>query len=99
MGDLSRKKATGKGFRYKAIEVFEIDDEGLITKNDEYYSAWFDEGVDVRQYRKLPCQASCERLQRYGIIRCHCMTTEATKYAYSLTNPNYKYEDDNVYYE
>ena len=36
------------------MEGFEIDDEGLIVKNDEYYSAWFDEGVDLGQYRKLP---------------------------------------------
>lgn len=54
VNDLSKKKATEKAFRYMAVEGFEIVDEGLIVKNDEYYSAWFDEGVDLGQYRKLP---------------------------------------------
>jgi hypothetical protein len=47
VNDMSRKKATGKGFRYKTVNVMEIDDERLITKNGENYSAWFDEGVDL----------------------------------------------------
>jgi hypothetical protein len=54
LGDMSRQKDTGKSFRYKATDVFEIDDQGLITKNDKYYSAWFHEGVDVEKYGHLP---------------------------------------------
>jgi len=54
LGDMSRQKATGKSFRYKATDVFGIDDQGLITKNDKYYSAWFHDGVDVEKYRHLP---------------------------------------------
>jgi hypothetical protein len=31
----------------------EIDDQGLITKNDKCYNAWFHEGVGVEKYRHL----------------------------------------------
>ncbi|GAM91155.1 hypothetical protein ANO11243_092020 [Dothideomycetidae sp. 11243] len=45
-----RIKASGKEFECPVCMVMEIDDEGRITKIDEYYNKRWDEGVNPSGY-------------------------------------------------
>jgi hypothetical protein len=52
VGDvLTIRKGTGKNFAYQSCLVLDINDEGLVTKAEEYYSFLHDEGIEIDNYR------------------------------------------------
>ena len=44
-------KGTGKNFKAHVCMVLKIDDDGLITRVDEYYNKRWDEGVVETEYK------------------------------------------------
>ena len=47
------QKASGKAFRFSGVIRLRIDEEGKITRVDEWYSRNWDDGEDESQYRVL----------------------------------------------
>jgi hypothetical protein len=47
------RRASGKTFAYQSCLVLDINDEGLVTKVEEYYSFLHGEGVEVEKYHQV----------------------------------------------
>lgn len=55
-------KASGKDFRCHVLMLIEIDDQGLITRIDEYYNKRWDDGIREREYTVLDGPSTKEKL-------------------------------------
>lgn len=50
---LTIRKATEKNFVYQACLVLDINDKGLVSRVEEYYSFLHDDGVEIEEYRGI----------------------------------------------